>query len=53
VESIDIRAHLATAASEVPALTTRSMIGLPYLDSPIWKYRVSAVVSMKLPAEYT
>jgi len=26
------------------------MIGLPYFDSPIWKYGFSGVASMKLPA---
>ena len=40
-------------ASGVSGVITRSSTGLPYLDSPIWKYGVSGVASMKLPAEYT
>ena len=31
---------------------TRSRIGLPYLDSPIWKQGYSAAVSIKLFAAY-
>ena len=51
VESIDTSAHLAASSSGVPGCSTRSMIGLPYLASPIWKYGFSCVASMKLPAE--
>ena len=50
VESNDTSTHLMASSIEVSALTTRSMIGLPYLTSPIWKYGVSGVASMKLPS---
>ena len=50
VESIEISAHLAASPSGMLRRITRSMIGLPYFDSPIWKYVVSGVASMKLPA---
>src|SRR3954462_15915458 len=53
VESIDTNAHLAASSSGVSGVITRSSTGLPYLYSPTWKYGVSAVASMKLPAEYT
>jgi hypothetical protein len=50
VESIEISAHLAASSSPVAGPTTRSTIGLPYFDSPIWKYGFSGVASMKFPA---
>ena len=50
VESIEISAHLTASARLEERVITRSTIGLPYLDSPIWKYGVSSVASMKLPA---
>jgi hypothetical protein len=37
VESKEISAHLAASASEVSRCTTRSIMGLPYLASPICK----------------
>ena len=37
VESIEIKAHLVARFSEVLKFNTRSRMGLPYLDSPIWK----------------
>ncbi|MCY1531818.1 hypothetical protein D9M68_670570 [compost metagenome] len=51
VESMDTSTHLAASSSGVSGVITRSSTGLPYLDSPIWKNGVSAVASMKLPAE--
>ena len=51
VESIDTSAHLAAWARLLLREITRSMMGLPYFDSPIWKYGVSGEDSMKLPAE--
>ncbi len=51
--SIDTSAHLAASSSGVSGVSTRSSTGLPYFDSPTWKYGVSDVASMKLPAEYT
>ena len=50
VESNETRMHLVAADSEVARVITRSITGLPYLLSPIWKYGVSAVASMKLPS---
>jgi hypothetical protein len=50
VESMEISAHLAACARLLLREITRSMMGLPYLDSPIWKYGVSIEDSMKLPA---
>ena len=35
VESMEIRAHLAACARLLERVITRSMIGLPYFDSPI------------------
>src|ERR1700676_3239012 len=35
VESIDTNAHLAACARLLQRVMTRSMMGLPYLDSPI------------------
>ena len=37
VESIEISAHFAASLSGMLRRITRSMIGLPYFDSPIWK----------------
>src|SRR5216684_25872 len=51
VESMDTRAHLAACGRLLLRVMTRSMMGLPYFDSPIWKYGVSTEDSMKLPAE--
>jgi hypothetical protein len=34
---MEMSAHLAAVAIGVSAFTTRSMMGLPYFDSPIWK----------------
>src|ERR1700729_2210247 len=51
VESMETRAHLAAWARLLLRGMTRSMMGLPYFDSPIWKYGVSREDSMKLPAE--
>jgi hypothetical protein len=50
VESKDTSAHFIASSSVVAGLITRSMIGLPYLLSPIWKNAVSSVASMKLPS---
>ena len=36
-ESIETSAHLAASSSGVSGVTTRSITGLPYLLSPIWK----------------
>ena len=41
VESNDTSTHLAASASGVARAITRSMMGLPYLVSPVWKYGVS------------
>jgi len=49
VESNEISVHLMACASGVRWLMTRSRMGLPYLDSPICRYGVSGVASMKLP----
>src|SRR3712207_3892817 len=49
VESNDTSAHFTASRSEVRRRTTRSMIGLPYLLSPSWKYGVSSLVSMLPP----
>ena len=53
VESNDTSVHLAASISVEDGLMTRSMMGLPYLVSPIWKNGVSGVASMKFPAAYT
>ena len=37
VESNDTIVHLTASGRLVLRVTTRSMIGLPYLVSPIWK----------------
>ena len=50
VESIEISTALRPSSSEVDGRTTRSRIGLPYLCSPICRYGVSSVASMKLPS---
>ena len=50
VESNDTSTHLAASLRLVDGSITRSMIGLPYLASPVWKNGVSAPASMKLPS---
>ena len=50
VESKDTIVHLVASSSVLVRLITRSMIGLPYLVSPIWKKQVSGVASMKFPS---
>ncbi|MND05187.1 hypothetical protein D3C83_258250 [compost metagenome] len=50
VESKDTRMHLVASTMPVVHLITRSITGFPYLLSPIWKYGVSRVASMKLPS---
>ena len=37
VESNDTIVHFVASSSPVERLTTRSITGLPYLLSPIWK----------------
>ena len=37
VESNDTSTHFVASASGVSGVITRSMIGLPYLVSPVWK----------------
>jgi len=37
VESIDTSRHLVASLMLLERRITRSMMGLPYLDSPIWK----------------
>ena len=50
VESMETSAHFATSSSGVEGVTTRSMIGFPYFDSPIWKYGLTVDASTKFPA---
>jgi len=37
VESMEMSAHFAASESAMLRRVTRSMIGLPYFDSPSWK----------------
>ena len=50
VESNDTSTHFIASARLVAGVMTRSMMGLPYLVSPVWKNGVSGPASMKLPS---
>ena len=50
VESKDTSTHFAASIKLVLRVITRSITGLPYLLSPIWKYGVSGAASIKLPS---
>src|SRR6187551_75722 len=50
VESNDTRMHFIASPRLVEDVMTRSMMGLPYFVSPVWKKGVSAPASMKLPS---
>ena len=50
VESKDTSTHFVASARGVCCVITRSMIGFPYLVSPVWKKGVSVPASMKLPS---
>ena len=41
VESNDTSTHFMASLRLVPGVITRSMIGLPYFASPVWKNGVS------------
>ena len=50
VESNETSTHFVASVRVVAGVMTRSMIGLPYLASPVWKNGVSVPASMKFPS---